>query len=146
MRSSSVLQFRQSAAQFLVKPWKKEKDGSAFYGLTRTGTKRHALTSKQGNKNFYKGTRSSGVGKQSRKGLYIINWEKVRTFVVPTNFNAALKPLVSPNATQIHNEYKGYSKGPLDSNLYFTKLREYIFYGKTETEASALKNKYIERG
>lgn len=130
----------------LVRPWKKERDGSAFYGLTKTGTKRHALTSKQGNKNFYKGTRSSGVGKHTRKGIYMINWSKVRSFVVPTHFNSELKPLVSPNATQIKNDYKGYSKGALDPKLYFTKLREYIFYGKAETEASQLRDKYIERG
>lgn len=146
MRPTSFLQFQQSPVSLLVRPWKRERDGSLFYGLVKSGSKRHALTTKQGNKNFYKGTRSSGVGRHTNKNRYIINWEKVRTFVVPTVFNTSLKPLVSPNAVQIVNDFKGYAKGPQDSALFFDKLKEYVYNGKVETDASKLRNKYIERG
>lgn len=146
MRPSNTLFFQQSPVSLLVRPWKKERDGTLFYGLAKSGSRRHALTTKQGNKNFYKGTRSSGIGRHTTKNKYLFNWDKVRTFVVPTNFNSDLKPFVSPNAPQIKNEFKGYPKGPLDPQLYYTKLREYIFYGTKETEAASLKDKYLERG
>ncbi|KAH3663457.1 hypothetical protein WICMUC_005983 [Wickerhamomyces mucosus] len=146
MRPTSFLGFQTSPVSLLVRPWKRERDGTLFYGLVKSGSKRHALTTKQGNKNFYKGTRSSGIGRHTNKNRYIIQWEKVRTFVVPSEFNSNLKPLVSPNATEIQNDFKGYSKGPLDSNLFYDKLNEYVFHGKVETEASQLRNKYLERG
>ena len=145
MKPSQVSFFHTSAVAQLVRPWTKERDGSLFYGLAKSGTKRHALTTKQGNKNFYKGTRSSGIGRHTRKNGYIIQWNKVRTFVTPKVFNDELKCFVSPNSVQIKNEFKGYT-GPMDPKLYMTKLREYIWHGKAETEESSLKKGYIERG
>lgn len=146
MRATQILNFQQSPVAALLRPWKKFRDGTLFYGIAKSGSRRHPLTTKKGNKNFYKGTRSSGIGKFTTKGRYIINWDKVRTFVVPTEFNAELKPLVSPNAPQIQNHYKSYEQGPLDPKLYFTKIREYVLYGNKETEEAALKDKYLERG
>ncbi|CAM9016808.1 unnamed protein product [Wickerhamomyces anomalus] len=146
MKASQILNFQQSPVASLLRPWKKFRDGTLFYGVAKSGSRRHPLTTKKGNKHFYKGTRSSGIGKFTTKGRYMINWDKVRTFVVPTEFNPNLKPLVSPNAPQIQNTFAGYSKGPLDPKLQFTKIKEYILYGKVETEESALKDKYLERG
>lgn len=146
MRATQILNFQQSPVASLLRPWKKHRDGTLFYGISKTGSRRHPLTTKKGNKNFYKGTRSSGIGRLTTTGRYVINWDKVRTFVVPTRFNKTLKPLVSPNAPQIQNTYEGYEKGPLDPKLYFTKLREYVLYGKVETAESELKDKYLERG
>lgn len=71
----------------LLRPWKTFKDGTLFYGTTKNGSKRHPLTSKQGNKNYYKGTRSSGIGSHTAYGKYTINWEKVRTYVVPAGLS-----------------------------------------------------------
>jgi len=146
MRATQILNFTQTPVASLLRPWKRFRDGTLFYGETKSGSRRHPLTTKKGNKNFYKGTRSSGIGRFTSKARYLINWDKVRTFVVPTEFNPNLKPLVSPNAVQIENHYKGYEKGPLDPKLHFTKLREYIMYGKVETEEAQLQDKYLERG
>ena len=44
---------------------------------------RLALTTKQTNKGFYKGTGTGSTGRHTKHGGYIIEWEKVRTYVVP---------------------------------------------------------------
>jgi len=46
---------------------------------------RHALSTKQANKGFYKGTGTGSTGRHTSHGGYIIEWEKVRTYVVPKN-------------------------------------------------------------
>lgn len=78
---------KPTQTNFLLRPWKTFKDGTLFYGIQKTGSNRHPLTSKQGNKNFYKGTRSSGVGSHTQYGGYSIKWEKVRTYVVPASLS-----------------------------------------------------------
>jgi large subunit ribosomal protein L41 len=44
---------------------------------------RHALNTKQANKGFYKGTGSGSMGSHTKYGGYKIDWDKVRTYVVP---------------------------------------------------------------
>jgi hypothetical protein len=46
---------------------------------------RHALSTKQANKGYYKGTGSGSMGRHTEHGGYIIELEKVRTYVVPKN-------------------------------------------------------------
>lgn len=46
--------------------------------------RRLALTTKQVNGGYYKGTRSGSMGRHTKHGGYIINWDKVRTYVVPS--------------------------------------------------------------
>lgn len=41
------------------------------------------MTTKQTNKGFYKGTGSGSMGRHTEHGGYIIEWDKVRTYVVP---------------------------------------------------------------
>jgi len=41
------------------------------------------LTTKDMNKGFYKGTGSGSMGRHTKHGGYIIEWKKVRTYVVP---------------------------------------------------------------
>lgn len=50
------------------------------------------LTVKDVNKGFYKGTRTGSMGRHTKKGGYVIEFEKVRTFVVPSlvDFNVSL--------------------------------------------------------
>lgn len=145
MRPTTVNLFKESPISLLTRPWKKFRDGTLFYGDSKTGTRRTALTTKQGNKTMYKGTRSSGIGKHTRYGGYTIQWRKVRTFVTPEHYNTDLKPLVSHNVPELKHQFKGYAKGSLDTKLYFDKLKEYIQNGKLQTEASDPKV-YIERG
>lgn len=78
---------KPTQVNFLLRPWKTFKDGTLFYGTSKNGSKRHPLTSKQGNKNYYKGTRSSGIGSHTAYGKYTITWDKVRTYVVPAGLS-----------------------------------------------------------
>lgn len=43
------------------------------------------LTTKQVNGGYYKGTRTGSMGHFDKKGNYVIDWKKVRTYVVPEN-------------------------------------------------------------
>jgi hypothetical protein len=47
--------------------------------------RRLALTTKQVNGGYYKGTGSGSTGRHTKHGGYIIEWEKVRTYVVPSD-------------------------------------------------------------
>jgi large subunit ribosomal protein L41 len=44
---------------------------------------RLALQTKNANKGFYKGTGTGSTGSHTKHGGYIINWDKVRTYVAP---------------------------------------------------------------
>lgn len=46
---------------------------------------RMALNTKQTNKGYYKGTGTGSTGWHTKHGGYIIDWDKVRTYVVPKN-------------------------------------------------------------
>ncbi|KAF9582361.1 hypothetical protein BGW38_000297 [Lunasporangiospora selenospora] len=68
-----------------------------MFGITRCitrGASRMQLTSKRGH-NFYKGTRSGAMGRHTKRGGYFIEWEKVRSFVVPDLADFKLLPYVS---------------------------------------------------
>jgi large subunit ribosomal protein L41 len=45
--------------------------------------RRLALTTKMANKGYYKGTGTGSTGSHTKHGGYIIDWAKVRTYVVP---------------------------------------------------------------
>ena len=47
--------------------------------------RRLALTTKQVNGGYYKGNRSGSMGRHTKRGGYVIEWDKVRTYVVPPN-------------------------------------------------------------
>lgn len=145
MRPSAQRLFQESPVSLLTRPWKKFRDGSLFYGDSKVGNRRTPLTTKQGNKNMYKGTRSSGIGKHTTLGKYVIEWFRVRTFVTPKNYNIDLKPLVSKEVPELKHTFKGYDKGVMDSKLYFDKLRNYIKNGELQSEASDTKC-YVEKG
>lgn len=145
MKFTKPLLFHESLVSQLTRPWKKYRDGTLFYGLTKTGNKRLPLTTKQGNKTMYKGTRSSGIGKHTKFGGYAINWDKVRTFVTPAKQNDALKPLVNWELSELKHNFKNYPKGPLDVNLYFDKVKKYIKDGEEPSIANDISNR-VERG
>lgn len=42
------------------------------------------LTTKDINKGYYKGNRTGSMGRHTKYGGYVIEWEKVRTYVVPS--------------------------------------------------------------
>ena len=51
--------------------------------LKRSGLRRLPLTTKQGPHNFYKGNRTGSMGRHTKYGGYIVDFNKVRTYVVP---------------------------------------------------------------
>ncbi|KAI8084120.1 mitochondrial ribosomal protein L27-domain-containing protein [Gilbertella persicaria] len=58
------------------------------------GASRLQLTAKKGH-NYYKGTGSGAMGRHTKNGGYLVDWNKVRTFVVPDLENFSLGPYVS---------------------------------------------------
>ncbi|KAF9995202.1 hypothetical protein BGZ80_005380 [Entomortierella chlamydospora] len=68
-----------------------------MFGITRCimrGASRQQLTSKRG-RNHYKGTGSGPMGRHTKRGGYVIEWERVRSFVVPDLTDFKLLPYVS---------------------------------------------------
>ena len=136
---------RPSPISSLLRPWKRYRDGQLFYGLSKAGNKRWALPTKKGNKNYYKGNHSSGVGSITRNQRFVMNWEKVRTYVVPSNIDSSvLKPLVDPTAIDVKNQFQGYD-GATDPKLYLRKVMEFIEFGESESPEMARKEN-VERG
>lgn len=60
-------------------------DNTARMKPTQTLLKRVKLrlTTKGANKGFYKGTGSGAMGEHTKYGGYKLDWEKIRTYVVP---------------------------------------------------------------
>lgn len=52
MKVSQVLSFQGSVSSALRRPWQTFRDGTLYYGQLKSGSKRHALTGKQGNKHY----------------------------------------------------------------------------------------------
>ncbi|AMD19304.1 HBR403Wp [Eremothecium sinecaudum] len=138
MRPTSATLFHESHVKLLLRPWDKHSD-RIFYGYSKSGNKRVSLSTKDGNKNMYKGTRSSGIGRHTKLGGYKINWDKVRTYVTPSQINTDLKPLLSHNLPELKHDFSGYEKGPLDTKLYLDKLRQFIKHGKVPSSANDTK-------
>ncbi|KAL4866895.1 hypothetical protein BDV12DRAFT_172240 [Aspergillus spectabilis] len=54
------------------------------------------LTTKQVNGGYYKGNRTGSMGYFAKNGSYVIDWKKVRTYVVPENLKEfKLTPFVT---------------------------------------------------
>ncbi|RCK56537.1 54S ribosomal protein L27, mitochondrial [Candida viswanathii] len=146
MRASQVLSFQATASSSLRRPWKTFKDGTLFYGQLKTGSKRHPLTTKQGNKDFYKGTGSSGIGHLDNKGRYHVNWQKVRTYVVPEGLHKTeLKALVSPKSPQFKQKVIGYSDQFKSPELAFHNAKKFIELGPNYSEVDLEAEGYMHR-
>ncbi|KAI8145078.1 mitochondrial ribosomal protein L27-domain-containing protein [Fennellomyces sp. T-0311] len=63
------------------------------------GSSRLPLSAKRGH-NYYKGTGSGAMGRHTKKGGYKIDWNRVRTFVVPDLEGFSLGPYVSRKTTR----------------------------------------------
>lgn len=64
------------------------------------GAKRYPMTSKRGH-NFYKGRGSGAMGRHTQHGGYIIEYSKVRDYVVPDLRETKLRPYVSHRTEKI---------------------------------------------
>ncbi|KAJ5678781.1 hypothetical protein N7462_007025 [Penicillium macrosclerotiorum] len=64
------------------------------------------LTTKQVNGGYYKGNRTGSMGYFDKKGNYVIDWSKVRTYVVPEDLNSfKLTPFVTKRMEPTRTKY-----------------------------------------
>ncbi|RKP23654.1 mitochondrial ribosomal protein L27-domain-containing protein [Syncephalis pseudoplumigaleata] len=69
------------------------------------GALRKPMNTKRGH-NYYKGTRTGSMGRHTKHGGYIIDYSKVRTYVVPDLADCELKPYVSHRTEKITSGIK----------------------------------------
>ncbi|KAI1175936.1 mitochondrial ribosomal protein L27-domain-containing protein [Nemania sp. FL0916] len=82
------------------------------------------LTTKDINKGFYKGTGSGSMGSHTKQGGYRIDWNKVRTYVVPAGLDTfKLTPFVTAKMDPVKGRYEGYPKGPKSPELYLDRWK-----------------------
>ncbi|KAI9106177.1 mitochondrial ribosomal protein L27-domain-containing protein [Phlyctochytrium arcticum] len=99
---------------------------SAIRGLAR-GATRGVMNSKQGNKNFYKGTGSGRMGRWTARGRFLLEPWRFRSWEIPELSNCELKPFVSKNADkhfrQSHSfrDYFNEDNVPQEMDLQFAE-------------------------
>ncbi|KXJ96745.1 mitochondrial ribosomal protein L27-domain-containing protein [Microdochium bolleyi] len=81
------------------------------------------LTTKDINKGFYKGNRTGSMGRHTKYGGYVVDYSKVRTYVVPDLKGFQLTPFVTNKIESIHGRYEGYAKGPRSPELYLERWK-----------------------
>ncbi|TGJ88591.1 hypothetical protein E0Z10_g229 [Xylaria hypoxylon] len=82
------------------------------------------LTTKDIKKGFYKGTRTGSMGRHTKYGGYVIDWSKVRTYVVPAGLDAfTLTPYVTGKMDPTKGRYEGYALGPKSPELYLDRWK-----------------------
>ncbi|GAB0134561.1 hypothetical protein EsDP_00002926 [Epichloe bromicola] len=91
------------------------------------GRYRHLkLTTKDVGKGFYKGNRTGSMGRHTKYGGYVIEWNKVRTYAVPSGLkDFKLTPFVSREVRAQSGDYKGLEKGPQDPYFYVEQWKRY---------------------
>ncbi|KAI5810306.1 mitochondrial ribosomal protein L27-domain-containing protein [Peziza echinospora] len=89
--------------------------------------RRLALTTKMVGKGFYKGNRTGTIGRHTKHGGFIIDWDKVRTYVAPDMTKKfELKPFVTNKLPRAVGSYGGDAggKGPLSGQRYLQRWKE----------------------
>ncbi|KAI4276594.1 MAG: hypothetical protein LQ337_002377 [Flavoplaca oasis] len=86
--------------------------------------RRLALTTKQVNGGYYKGTGSGSMGRHTKHGGYIIDYRKVRTYVVPTDLkDFKLTPFVTKTMEPLKGHFEGDPKGGLSGERYLDRWK-----------------------
>ncbi|KAH6680312.1 mitochondrial ribosomal protein L27-domain-containing protein [Halenospora varia] len=86
---------------------------------------RLALNTKSTNKGYYKGTGTGSTGWHTKHGGYIIDWEKVRTYVVPEGLsNCKLSPFVTKKIRPQKGRFEGDPKGAFSGERYLEKWKQ----------------------
>ncbi|KAH7312384.1 50S ribosomal protein YmL27 [Stachybotrys elegans] len=84
------------------------------------------ITVKDVGRGFYKGNRTGSMGRHTKYGGYKIEWEKVRTYVVPQGLkDFKLTPFVSKEIKAPVGDYKGLEKGPQNPYFYLEQWKRY---------------------
>src|SRR4051794_2581542 len=102
---------------------------------------RHALSTKKANKGYYKGTGSGSMGSHTKHGGYVIDWSKVRTYVVPKDLKSfqvtfhllhskskmlidtQLTPFVTRTIEPVKGRFEGDPKGALSGEAYLSRWK-----------------------
>ncbi|KAL8939976.1 MAG: hypothetical protein Q9211_002504 [Gyalolechia sp. 1 TL-2023] len=86
--------------------------------------RRLALTTKMVNGGYYKGTGSGSMGRHTKHGGYVLDYEKVRTYVVPKDLkDFKLTPFVTKNMEPLKGDFAGDPKGGLSGARYLEKWK-----------------------
>ncbi|MCJ1246325.1 hypothetical protein MMC30_003532 [Trapelia coarctata] len=86
--------------------------------------RRLALTTKSVNGGYYKGTGSGSMGRHTKHGDYVIEWHKVRTYVVPEQLKSfKLTPFVTKNMEPLKGDFRGDPKGGLSGERYLDQWK-----------------------
>ncbi|KAI9678864.1 MAG: hypothetical protein M1817_005924 [Caeruleum heppii] len=86
--------------------------------------RRLALTTKQVNGGYYKGTGTGSTGRHTKHGGFIIEWHKVRTYVVPPGLkDFRLTPFVTRKMRPTRGSFDGDSKGGLSGARYLARWK-----------------------
>ncbi|KAL2258250.1 hypothetical protein VTK26DRAFT_8524 [Humicola hyalothermophila] len=85
--------------------------------------RRLRLTTKDVNKGYYKGTRTGSMGRHTKHGGYIIDWNKVRTYVCPSLEGFKLTPFVTRNMPRTFGQYSGDPLGPKNPATYLARWK-----------------------
>ncbi|KAL9137645.1 MAG: hypothetical protein Q9175_001134 [Cornicularia normoerica] len=87
--------------------------------------RRLPLTTKQVSNGFYKGTGTGAMGRHTKHGGYVIEWRRVRTYVVPEQLkDCKLTPFVTQKLRPTKGRFEGESKGALSGHRYLARWKE----------------------
>ncbi|KAH9816331.1 ribosomal protein YmL27 precursor, mitochondrial [Teratosphaeria destructans] len=87
--------------------------------------KRLPLTTKQGPHNYYKGNRTGSMGAHTKKGGYLIDYKKVRTYVCPDLTDFELTPFVARRIEKPRDSFADTETGsPMDGKAYLRRWKE----------------------
>lgn len=86
---------------------------------------RLALTTKQVNGGYYKGTGTGSTGRHTKHGGYVIEWRKVRTYIVPSSLKEfRLSPFVTKKMEPLRGKFGIDPKGANSGERYLQLWRK----------------------
>ncbi|KAF2165308.1 hypothetical protein M409DRAFT_67180 [Zasmidium cellare ATCC 36951] len=93
--------------------------------ILQKAIRRLALNTKQGPHNYYKGNRVGSHGRHTKWGGYVIDWAKVRTYVVPELSSFHLTPFVAMRIQKRRDNFAHTETGKAtDGKEYIRKWKE----------------------
>ncbi|OAA64196.1 50S ribosomal protein 27 [Niveomyces insectorum RCEF 264] len=84
------------------------------------------LTVKDINKGYYKGTRTGSMGRHTKRGGYVIEYRKVRTYVVPDLTGFKLTPFITKRVRPLFGVYPSTdedNQGPRSPAAYLARWK-----------------------
>ena len=87
------------------------------------GATRRVFTSKNGNKNYYKGKGTGAMGQHTRHADYIVDYSRIRQFVVPSLVGFSLGPYLDARCLPEDLNAKDFPVTPL-TPMQFKALAE----------------------